>query len=115
MIEEEKERKFKPQKRIKANPEKIYVKTPSGLLPLEEKQEIIKELNDLLELAEQRLDEAIKLKGDSESLRYTGYNAFFAMARENVFKKRGIPSDNNFLLGVVFADVLYNVMGLSKD
>lgn len=113
MIEEEKERNYKPQKRIKANPDKISVQNSSGWLSSEEKQAVIDELNNLLELAEVRLGEAIALKGDSQGIRSTGYNAFYAMARELVFKKHDITGSNK--LEVIYADVLGNVMGIGKD
>lgn len=101
---------YKPQKRIKVNPERISLQNSSGLLSLEEKQEIIVELNALLSLAEERLEEAIAIKGDSEKLRGTGYNAFWAMARENVFKKHGVTGSNK--LEVIYSDSLAYVMGI---
>lgn len=112
MMEEEKERKYKPRKRIKLNPDKIAIQNSSGWLSSDQKQEIIDELNKLLELAEVRLSEVISLKGDSESIRGTGYNAFFAMARDGVFKKYGITGSNK--LEVIYSEVLGNVMGINK-
>ena len=104
---------YKPQKRIKVSPDKIALQNASGWLSPEEKQEIIGELNDMLALAEERLNEAIAIKGDSEKLRGTGYNAFFAMARENVFKKHGVTESNK--LEVIYSDSLAYVMGIIND
>lgn len=101
---------YKPQKRITVKPDRVSIQNASNWISLEEKQEIIDELNNLLELAEERLKEAIAIKGDSEKLRGTGYNAFFAMARENVFKKHGVTSSNK--LEVIYSDALANVMGI---
>lgn len=113
MIEEERERNCIPQKRINVNPDSVSVQTHSGFLSSEEKQAIIDELNNLLEMAEVRISEAIALKGDSKSIRNTGYNALFSMARELVFKKHGITGNNK--LEAIYADVLGNVMGIGNE